>query len=293
MDFGDKLKQIRRNEGLSQEQLAEKIGVSRQAITKWETGRGLPDVENMVILAEIFKMTLDELVLHEKQLQQSQTKMFESETVYDVDCGKHFDINMGSARKIVVCSGGDEKLHIKLESEALENLNTLFKIKLDENGKRLDIDCVRKKGISRYEAEGLVDVIITLPENFTEHCEITASTKNLFIEGLKLERLEYDGDAEQVYIKDSVGSMEFTSKSDYDITIEGKCAQLEVNQWKAKAVIHVADINKYRVVNKGRWCNVYYKNNEIIHERENTEEGENVIAVTGILSEMIIDYVDK
>lgn len=38
MDFGEKLKEIRRNEGMSQEQLAEKIGVSRQAITKWETG---------------------------------------------------------------------------------------------------------------------------------------------------------------------------------------------------------------------------------------------------------------
>lgn len=37
MDFGDKLKQYRLKEGLSQEQLAEKIGVSRQAITKWET----------------------------------------------------------------------------------------------------------------------------------------------------------------------------------------------------------------------------------------------------------------
>ena len=43
MNFGDKLKQYRLREGLSQEQLAEKIGVSRQAITKWETKRGLPD----------------------------------------------------------------------------------------------------------------------------------------------------------------------------------------------------------------------------------------------------------
>ena len=62
MDFGAKLKEIRKNEGLSQEQLADKIGVSRQAITKWETGRALPDMENMIILAEIFKTTLDELV---------------------------------------------------------------------------------------------------------------------------------------------------------------------------------------------------------------------------------------
>lgn len=41
MDFGDKLKQYRLKEGLSQEQLAEKIGVSRQAITKWETKRAM------------------------------------------------------------------------------------------------------------------------------------------------------------------------------------------------------------------------------------------------------------
>ena len=40
MDFGDKLKQYRLKEGLSQEQLAEKTGVSRQTITKWETKRG-------------------------------------------------------------------------------------------------------------------------------------------------------------------------------------------------------------------------------------------------------------
>lgn len=38
MDFSEKLKQIRKNEGISQEELAERIGVSRQAVTKWETG---------------------------------------------------------------------------------------------------------------------------------------------------------------------------------------------------------------------------------------------------------------
>ena len=81
MDFGDKLKQYRLNEGLSQEQLAEKIGVSRQAITKWETKRGLPDVENMIILAEIFKLTLDELVLEEVKKQEEKPTVFESETV--------------------------------------------------------------------------------------------------------------------------------------------------------------------------------------------------------------------
>ena len=63
MNLSQKIYDCRKKAGLSQEALAEKLGVSRQAITKWETNRGLPDVENMIILAEIFKVTLDELIM--------------------------------------------------------------------------------------------------------------------------------------------------------------------------------------------------------------------------------------
>ena len=149
MNFGERLKQIRANQGLSQEQLAEKIGVSRQAITKWETNRGLPDVENMIILAEIFKVTLDELILERINVQETQQELFESETVYDIDCDKHFDIRIGNARKLRIQGCDDEKVHIKLQSEVLENLSSLYKVKIDEKKKRLDIDCQNKKEISR------------------------------------------------------------------------------------------------------------------------------------------------
>lgn len=106
MNFSEKLRQIRKSEGISQEELAERIGVSRQAVTKWETGKGLPDIENMTILAEIFKVTLDELVsgnLTEKGGAAQHT----SETAYDIDVNTHFDINAGSVRDITV-SGGDD-----------------------------------------------------------------------------------------------------------------------------------------------------------------------------------------
>ncbi len=146
MDFGDKLKQYRLKEGLSQEQLAEKIGVSRQAITKWETKRGLPDVENMIILAELFNLTLDELVLEEVKKQEEKPVVFESETVYDIDTGKHFDINLGGARKITIKTGVDEKIHIVLSSEILAEIGSLFKVKLDEKRNKLDVELVNKKG---------------------------------------------------------------------------------------------------------------------------------------------------
>ena len=127
-----------------------------------------------------------------------------------------------------------------------------------------------------------------LPVNFTEHCEIDASVKELYIENLKLRRLEYDGDAETVYIKDTEGSLEFTGKTDYDITINGTCTQLDVNQWGAKALVNVDDIGKYTLVNKGRKSKIYCLKDGAISEETCEFNGENVISISGICSELIV-----
>lgn len=289
MDFGDKLKQYRLNEGLSQEQLAEKIGVSRQAITKWETKRGLPDVENMVILAEVFKLTLDELVLEEVKKQENKPMIFESETVYDIDTGKHFDINLGGARKITLKTGIDEKIRIRLSSETLEKIGSLFKIKLDEKRAKLDVELINKKGVSRFETQESIDIELLLPEKFTEHCEVSASVKELFIEDLRLNRLEYDGDAEKVYICDTEGSLEFTSKTDYDIRISGNCTKLDVNQFKAKTVVCLENAEDYKFENNGRKCKLITRKNGEIVEWTSNDSAHNTISISGIFSELIVE----
>lgn len=289
MNFSEKLKEIRKNEGLSQEQLAEKIGVSRQAITKWETGKGLPDVENMLIIAEIFKTTLDELLRDSGAGQEQAMPVFVSETVYDIDCAKHFDINIGNAAAITLSSGADEKLHIKLYSETLEDLGAMFKIKLDERKNRLDINCLNKNKLSRYEAEDSLMVDIILPEKYSDHCEIEASVKLLVIKDLHLRRLEYDGDAKQILISDSVGSLEFTAKTDYDITVDKITGRLDVNQWKAKAIVHIPEKNIVNVINKGRKCDVYYVKGDNAAEYANCADSENEISVSGIFSELTVD----
>lgn len=68
MTLGQKLKEIRKKFGLSQEQLAEIINVSRQAITKWETDAGLPDTENLKELSRIFGITIDYLLDNNNEL---------------------------------------------------------------------------------------------------------------------------------------------------------------------------------------------------------------------------------
>lgn len=56
------LKIFRKKNGYTQEQIAEKIGVSRQAIAKWENGDAMPDVENIIALADVYEVTVDSLV---------------------------------------------------------------------------------------------------------------------------------------------------------------------------------------------------------------------------------------
>ncbi len=69
MTFAQKLKEMRTRAGMSQEKLAEKVGVSRQAITKWETDKGAPDMDNLMALSDLFGVSLDELLGREARRQ--------------------------------------------------------------------------------------------------------------------------------------------------------------------------------------------------------------------------------
>lgn len=65
--FKDNLIQLRKYNRLSQEDLAEKIGVTRQAIAKWESGETIPDLEKCRLLADIFEVSLDDLANYESE----------------------------------------------------------------------------------------------------------------------------------------------------------------------------------------------------------------------------------
>ena len=62
MRFEEKIVELRKQKGLSQEELAEQLGVSRQAVSRWELGQTLPDIFNLVQLCELFGVSADYLV---------------------------------------------------------------------------------------------------------------------------------------------------------------------------------------------------------------------------------------
>lgn len=62
MSFGENLKKLRKEHNLSQEALAEKLDVSRQAVSKWESDAGFPEVDKLILIAKIFNASLDKML---------------------------------------------------------------------------------------------------------------------------------------------------------------------------------------------------------------------------------------
>ena len=68
MEFNEKLQELRKNKGLTQEELAEALYVSRTAISKWESGRGYPSIDSLKEIAKYFSVTIDELLSSDEVL---------------------------------------------------------------------------------------------------------------------------------------------------------------------------------------------------------------------------------
>jgi hypothetical protein len=109
------------------------------------------------------------------------------------------------------------------------------------------------------------------------------------VEDLRLERLEYDGDAEKVYIRDIMGSVELTAKTDYEVWVAGSCPRLDVNQFKAKTVVHLKNAENVKVANNGRKCTVITRKNGETAELPENENAQNIISTSGIFSELIVE----
>lgn len=74
MEFNEKLQQLRKQNNLTQEQLAEQLYVSRSAISKWESGKGYPNIESLKCIAKLFSVSIDELLSGEELISLAETE---------------------------------------------------------------------------------------------------------------------------------------------------------------------------------------------------------------------------
>lgn len=71
--LSEKLKHLRKETGLTQEQVAEKLHVTRSAIARWETDKGIPDITNLIAISDLYDVTIDELIKDNKKVEQKVT----------------------------------------------------------------------------------------------------------------------------------------------------------------------------------------------------------------------------
>jgi AbrB family looped-hinge helix DNA binding protein len=138
--FNENLVQLRKLNQMTQEDVAEKVGVSRQAVAKWESGETSPDINACVVLAEIFGVSLDDLVNWEndenlglnapprgKHLFGIVTVGDKGQIVIPAKARKIFNINPGE--KVVVLGDEGQGIAIVKAQDFLNLANMIKKIK--------------------------------------------------------------------------------------------------------------------------------------------------------------------
>lgn len=138
MNLGENLFQARKKKGLSQEAVAEKLGVSRQTISKWETDETLPDIRQAKKLAMLYGLTLDELIKFDADVQEIQEVINKTteETVNKVDWTKVW------AEKYPILARYQDEVDVAGYEEQLEKL--LFDMEKEYGYNALDAFLVLK-----------------------------------------------------------------------------------------------------------------------------------------------------
>lgn len=126
MSFGNNLFQARKKVGLSQETIAEKLGVSRQTISKWETDETIPDIYQSKKLAKLYHLSLDELIEFDadvkeiEQIIKNTNEKTEAKINWTNVWGKKYPILVSYQKNV------DTKKYASQIREMLEELKTVY-----------------------------------------------------------------------------------------------------------------------------------------------------------------------
>ena len=129
MSLGSSLYHARKKSGLSQENVSEKLGVSRQTISKWETDETLPDIRQSKRLAVLYHMTLDELIEYDFDEQQAQQMI---DGVSD-EAQSRIDWNKVWSKKYPVLATYHEKVRISDYASELREMLTRLRVEYGHN----------------------------------------------------------------------------------------------------------------------------------------------------------------
>lgn len=288
MTFAEKLKSFRRKTGMSQEQLAEKLGVSRQAVTKWETDAGIPDIENIMAISALFDVSIDELLSNDKGRKETTEYLFESVTEYDIDEPKLFDMKFGGAKQFMLSGYEGEKIRVRLVSNTLSSLQNDFKVKIDDIRKRIDVDISRRNGISEAAAKEAVSIFVQIPSTYLGKVECAVNTETVTIRSLECDSIELDVKTPNVVLEDVSGTVEINCNLDMEVVCRSLNGEVAMNQVSATSKIHVPEDTVFTALAKGIGTSISYEKDGKQTDAFSVPDAENIIELNGMKSELVI-----
>ncbi|MBR3226558.1 MAG: helix-turn-helix transcriptional regulator [Atopobiaceae bacterium] len=126
MEFCEKLKELRKERALTQEQLAEALYVSRTAVSKWESGRGYPSIDSLREISRFFSVTVDELISPDEIVTAAQAdKRFLANRLTLLTCGI---LDILPALLLFVPVFGDKGLAVPVSLPALASVNEVVRV---------------------------------------------------------------------------------------------------------------------------------------------------------------------
>lgn len=292
MNFAEKLKELRKQKGISQEQLAEKIYVSRQAITKWESGNGIPDIENLIAISNLFNESLDSLLSEEKSLVSRHEFLYESRTEYDLDSPKKIDLRVGIAHEVIIEKTKDEKILIVAASNKLGFISQQVKVKIVEDKNRMDVIVKHSPDLSDIAAEENLFIFIKIPEKFVADMEFSSEIENLKIRDIAFDAVEFDGKAKNVFFSNATGHLELNTNSNLKIDVKDFKGKIDINQFHGRSKICFAEGQNYYLKNAGRFTRFIDTDSKIIVGKRNlvdpSEPTDLIVELNGWKSEVQI-----
>ena len=287
-----RIRELRKQAKLSQEMMAEKIGVSRQAITKWETGLGVPDIENLVAIADLFKLSLDELMGRDIEHETlAKDYLYESVTEYDIDGKKDFDISFMGANQLSLYAYEGEKVKVILLSDTISDIQNELKTKIDDIKRKIDIDIKRVGNLSETVAKNELTIKILIPQLYMGEVDLNGNTNILELKNLELDNIEFGGKSKEITLENIKSHIEIDTNEDAKLYVKNVEGALDINQLSATSKLYIASTDEFGFVTKGVLNKVLCKQ-DMLNIKEVSEEPKLVIELNGIKSELSICHME-
>lgn len=295
MNIGAKIRQLRTERSISQEQMAEQLSVSRQAVTKWETGAGAPDIENLAAIARLFGVSTDELLFEGPARDSGDAQpSFESVTVLDLSNPVDFDIQAGCARSILISGTESEKVSVVLRSDTIVDLERAFKVVLDTQGRSFDIDVENTGIVADVIAGKELDVVIELPAAYAESAEIELNAGACTIQNTSMD-FELSGHLRHLRLQQVDGHLQIDTSGNLEATATGVTGKLDINQIGATSILHLDEKISFAASTRGRLgrrtLRFTHDGNPVPQPEESSEAPALLVELAGSRVELTIDTV--